>query len=69
MRGKVGPFVLGTSDCSPSVSFRNLSLFGVRLSWEESAVRARRFAREWPWYVLPKWQVKVNVGWSPVGAL
>ena len=36
------------SDCSPNVNSEISSLFGWRLSWEESAVRARRSAREWP---------------------
>ena len=38
---------VGVSDCSPSVNSENYSLFGGRLSREESAVRARRSAREW----------------------
>ena len=53
----------------PERELRNLSFFGVRLSWEESAVRGRGFAREWAWHILPVWQLTESVGWSPTGAL
>ena len=38
----------GTFDCSPRANSEDSSFSSRRPSWEESAVRARRSAREWP---------------------